>query len=134
MVGFFEIFLRMQVPKFERMVSYFLLLKLDTVLVISVNCLRGTKKNIKNMINIEVLCVSMEGRFMREGEILQFAQKIGYDGFQFHCKWNSWDCYEPIMNANEVSYVGYLLVVMVKGDEIRVSTDEESLKICTSSM
>lgn len=134
MVGFFEIFLRMQVPKFERMVSYFLLLKLDTVLVISVNCLRGTKKNIKNMINIEVLCVSMEGRFMREGEILQFAQKIGYDGFQFHCKWNGWDCYEPIMNANEVSYVGYLLVVMVKGDEIRVSTDEESLKICTSSM
>lgn len=134
MVGFFEIFLRMQVPKFERMVSYFLLLKLDTVLVISVNCLRGTKKNIKNMINIEVLCVSMEGRFMREGEILRFAQKIGYDGFQFHCKWNGWDCYEPIMNANEVSYVGYLLVVMVKGDEIRVSTDEESLKICTSSM
>lgn len=62
-------------------------------------------------------------------KILKFAQSKGYENVKFLCRWNGWDCYEPIMNDGAIRFVGYPLVIMVKGDMIRISKGEESLKI-----
>jgi len=42
--------------------------------------------------------------------------------------WNGYACYEPII-SDSVLFTGLSLVIMVKGDEIRMSTSDEAMKI-----
>lgn len=62
-------------------------------------------------------------------QIIEFAKKEGYDGVLPLGKWKGYDCYEPFFeNATEEepAEVGPPLMIMVKGDEIRMSTEEEA--------
>lgn len=66
---------------------------------------------------------------MNKKEITAFAKKQGYDGVLPLGKWKDYECYEPFFeNATdeEPAEVGPPLIVLVKGDEIRMSTVDEA--------
>ncbi len=66
---------------------------------------------------------------MKYKDILDFAKKKGYDNIQFLKKWNGYECYEPLFDNVEILFIGLPLVIMVKGNEIRMSTIEECMLI-----
>ena len=66
-------------------------------------------------------------------EIVSFAQKHGYERVVYLGKWRGYDSYEPIlkgfgMDDDAVAYIGLPFTILVKGDEIRLSTAEEALQ------
>jgi len=61
-------------------------------------------------------------------EVIKFAKDQGYETAEPLGTWQGYDVYEPIYSKDGVSYIGYPLMIMVKGDEIRMSTDEEALQ------
>jgi hypothetical protein len=62
--------------------------------------------------------------------VKRFARSCGYDSAKpSKTKWNEYDVYEPIYSKSGVAFTGYPYVILVKGKEIRMSTEEESLKI-----
>lgn len=66
---------------------------------------------------------------MSTEKIIAFAKKNGYDGVDPLGKWRDYDCYEPIFEGTseeEPAIVGPPLIILVKGDEIRMSTEEEA--------
>ncbi len=66
---------------------------------------------------------------MSEKDIIQFAKKNGYDGAEPLGQWRGYDCYEPTFKDTSIenpALVGPPLMIMVKGDEIRMSTEEEA--------
>ena len=68
---------------------------------------------------------------MRKKKIVEFAKKNGYDGVEPLGKWREYDCYEPVCDdatEEEPSFVGPPLIILVKGDEIRMSTEEEAFQ------
>ena len=65
---------------------------------------------------------------MSEEEILKFAKKQGYDEISYLGKWKEYEVYEPMFDYDDTSFVGLPLIILVKGDEIRMSTPEESLQ------
>ena len=65
---------------------------------------------------------------MTLNKVTEFAKEKGYDGVQYLKDWNGYACYEPII-SDSVLFIGLSLVIMVKGDEIRMSTSDEAMKI-----
>jgi hypothetical protein len=65
---------------------------------------------------------------MSEENILKFAKKQGYDEISYIGKWRGYDVYEPMFESEEVAFVGLPYVILVKEDEIRMSTPKESLE------
>lgn len=66
---------------------------------------------------------------MSKEKILEFAKKNGYDDVEPLGKWREFDCYEPIFDGTseeEPAIVGLPLIILVNGDEIRMSTEEEA--------
>lgn len=65
---------------------------------------------------------------MKNDKIIAFAKKNGYDGVLPLGKWKEYDAYEPIFDGKDdnVACVGPPLMILVKGDEIRMSTVEEA--------
>lgn len=66
---------------------------------------------------------------MSNEQIVAFAKKNGYDGVEPLGKWREFDCYEPVFDGTteeEPAIVGAPLIILVKGDEIRMSTEEEA--------
>lgn len=66
---------------------------------------------------------------MSKNKIIEFAKKNGYDGALPLGKWREYDAYEPIFkgtSAKKPAFVGPPLIILVKGDEIRMSTEEEA--------
>lgn len=61
-------------------------------------------------------------------EIIKFAEECGYNGATYLNEWRGHSCYEPTFADEGTFYVGLPLIIMVKGDEIRMSTPEESLQ------
>lgn len=60
---------------------------------------------------------------------LQFAKQNGYNDVIYLAKWRGFDCYEPVFSdSGEFSIIGLPLMIMVKGETIRMSTPEESLQ------
>lgn len=60
----------------------------------------------------------------------QFAILNGYYGAEPLGKWRGYDIYEPIMSPNkdgDISHIGLPLLIMVRGDLIRMSSPEEGL-------
>ena len=61
----------------------------------------------------------------------RLAKKSGYDGVEPLGKWRGYDCYEPVFDGTteeEPAIVGPPLIILVKGDEIRMSTEEEAFQ------
>lgn len=61
--------------------------------------------------------------------IEEFAIRNGYKTASFLCKWNGFDCYEPIVDEDRISFVGLPLLILVdKQGNIRMSTPDEALQ------
>ena len=65
---------------------------------------------------------------MQMEKVIQFAKKQGYETVKKLSPWNGYEVYEPIMNEKEVSFIGPPLLILVKGETIRMSTEEEAFK------
>lgn len=66
---------------------------------------------------------------MSKDKIIAFAKKEGYDDILPLGKWRGYDCYEPVFKGTseeEPAIVGAPLIILVKGKEIRMSTEEEA--------
>lgn len=66
---------------------------------------------------------------MKKSKIIEFARKNGYDTVSSLGKWRGYDAYEPIMKGateEEPAFTGPPLMILVKGDEIRMSTPDEA--------
>lgn len=61
-------------------------------------------------------------------EVKKFAEENGYATAYKLDPWNGYEVYEPIMDEGAISYTGVPLIILVKGDEIRMSTPEEAYK------
>lgn len=61
-------------------------------------------------------------------KIKAFAQEQGYDDVVYLNRWRGYQCYEPIFNGADVSFVGPPLMIMVKGSTIRMSTVDEAFE------
>ena len=62
---------------------------------------------------------------MRE-KIDQLIKGLHGDGFKRGEDWNGYKVFVPVYKKE--TYIGYPLVVLAKGDEVRVSTVDESLE------
>jgi hypothetical protein len=56
--------------------------------------------------------------------VKEFAREQGYDDAISLGKWRGFDAYEPVFDG-DVAYVGPPLMILVKGETIRMSTPEE---------
>lgn len=65
---------------------------------------------------------------MTMDRINEFAVKQGFERAEYLKEWQDYSCYEPI-NDDEASCMGLPLLILVKGDEIRMSTTEEAMRI-----
>jgi len=65
---------------------------------------------------------------MDKNKIIAFAKKNGYETAEKLNDWNGYECYEPIMDSNKVSAIGPPLLILVKGESIRMSTVEEAFQ------
>ena len=57
-------------------------------------------------------------------KVLNFAKLQGYDGVRLLGEWHDYDAYEPVFDGG-VADVGPPLMILVKGETIRMSTPEE---------
>ena len=62
-------------------------------------------------------------------KVIQYAKEQGYDSVEKSEPWNGFDVYVPIFEGDEMSIVGLPLVVLVKGEKIRMSTPDEAFQI-----
>lgn len=68
---------------------------------------------------------------MVKKEIIAFAKEQGYDGATPLGKWREYDVYEPEFESateDEPALVGPPLLILVQGDQIRMSTVEEAFQ------
>lgn len=66
---------------------------------------------------------------MKKKAIIAFARENGYDGIAPLGKWKEYDAYEPTFKGateEDPTFTGPPLMILVKGDEIRMSTIEEA--------
>ena len=65
-----------------------------------------------------------------KNKILEYAEMQGYD-YAEKCDitWNGYDVWKPKFDGEGVAIIGYPLVILVKGNEIRMSSKDESLEI-----
>lgn len=62
-------------------------------------------------------------------KIEEFAISQGYTTATYLCEWNGFDCYEPIVDEKEISFIGLPLLILVdKKGNIRMSTPDEALQ------
>jgi hypothetical protein len=65
---------------------------------------------------------------MSDAKVIEFARKHGYDTAQKLDPWNGFEVYEPIIAGDEIAIVGLPLLILVKGNKIRMSTGDEALR------
>jgi hypothetical protein len=66
---------------------------------------------------------------MNINTVIDYAKGQGYDGAVYSGKWGEYTVYAPTLEDRKIAYVGMPLVILVRGEEIRMSTDEESLEL-----
>ncbi len=80
-------------------------------------------KNINSKIDTNNNSVSDYAKENNNDEEQDIIIEISYIG-----KWRGYDVYEPMFESEEVAFVGLPYVILVKEDEIRMSTPKESLE------
>lgn len=68
---------------------------------------------------------------MERSKVLEFAKEKGYRSLGKKDFWNGYDIYEPLFNypgEKAVYRTGPPLVILVKGNKIRMSTVEEAFE------
>lgn len=61
--------------------------------------------------------------------ITKFAKKQGYRSVKELKPWNGYKVYEPVFDDDSIAFIGLPLVILVKGQKIRLSTPDEALKM-----
>mgnify|MGYP004467644239 FL=1 len=61
-------------------------------------------------------------------QVISFAQRNGYETVEKLNNWNGYECYEPIMDSKKETELGPPLLILVKGDKIRMSTPDEAFQ------
>lgn len=62
-------------------------------------------------------------------KIVAYAKTQGYIDAKYLHKWRDFDVYEPIYSkSEETAYIGLPLMILVKGDNIRMTTPDEAFK------
>lgn len=56
--------------------------------------------------------------------IQELTEELCATKYEKSIPWKGYEVYEPVYN--ETVYIGLPLVILAKGDEVRISTDEES--------
>lgn len=59
--------------------------------------------------------------------VTEFARKTGYEGAVFLHSWRGYRCYRPVLK-DDSGLIGLPLVILKKGNEIRMSTPDEALE------
>lgn len=62
---------------------------------------------------------------MAVDDVKAFARAQGYDDIALIGKWHGYDAYEPLYDGEEAVPTGPPLMILVKGETIRMSTPEE---------
>lgn len=70
---------------------------------------------------------------MQTEKIKEFAVQKGFQDVALLGKWRGYDVYEPIYNKDSVSMIGLPLAVLVKDNEMRMTTPEEAMS-CLDEM
>jgi hypothetical protein len=65
---------------------------------------------------------------MKYDKVKAFAKEKGYDDALYIGKWKEYEAYEPVFDGDDVSFVGVPLLILVKDDDIRMSTVEEAFE------
>ena len=58
-------------------------------------------------------------------KVKKFVRKFGYDDAEYHGEWKEYEVYEPILDDDEPANVGKPEFVLVRGDTIRMATEDE---------
>ncbi len=67
---------------------------------------------------------------MEHQTILNFAQQRGYDSIKkLSVVYYDYEVYEPTFDFDGVAYVGLPLCILVKGDNIRMTTPDEAMEL-----
>ena len=61
-------------------------------------------------------------------QVISFAQRNGYETVEKLNNWNGYECYEPNMDSKKETELGPPLLILVKGDKIRMSTPDEAFQ------
>ncbi len=65
---------------------------------------------------------------MKIEQVKEFVKQQGYDDALPIGKWKGFDAYEPVFDGEDTSFIGVPLLILVKGDSIRMSTVEEAFE------
>lgn len=60
--------------------------------------------------------------------VIEFARSQGYETALRLKNWKGYEVYEPMVSKDEVSFTGIPLVILVRGEEIRMSTPDEAFE------
>lgn len=66
---------------------------------------------------------------MTKEKILNFAKEKGYDNVEYAGKWRGYEVYKPGVDygtEKEPAIIGLPLIILVKGNEIKLSTVDEA--------
>jgi hypothetical protein len=66
---------------------------------------------------------------MDKKKVLAFAKKQGYDDVRYIGKWREFEAWEPLVKGegeDDFPCIGLPLLVLVKGETIRMSTEDEA--------
>lgn len=67
---------------------------------------------------------------MTSREVIEFAKDEGYDGaYKKPYKYKGMEVYKPYFNGKGTHYIGFPLVIFVDGEDIRMSTADESIEV-----
>lgn len=61
-------------------------------------------------------------------KIVTYAKSQGYKTVEYLQQWRDCDVYEPIYDEKEIAYIGLPLKILVKGEEIRMTTPDEAFE------
>lgn len=62
-------------------------------------------------------------------KIKEFASEYGYDNVEYLGKWEEYEVYDPFFDDNEFHAIGLPLRILVKGDVIRMTGEEEAFTL-----
>ncbi|MFI3258377.1 MAG: hypothetical protein R3Y36_08790 [Spirochaetales bacterium] len=60
---------------------------------------------------------------------ISFAKKDNYDSAEYSCEWEGYEVYSPFFDDDELRMIGYPQQILIKEDEIRYSSPDESFQI-----
>jgi len=61
-------------------------------------------------------------------EVIAFARNEGYNSAVYVCKWRGYDVYKPTFNNGLINIVGIPVKILVRDNEIRMSTEKETFE------